>query len=232
MTCEQAAQRIIDDLTGNLAPAEVRQLQEHLATCDACRAEASGLEQTWADLGRLAAPAAGPSGVARLADRLAPSHRGAGRAPGGRPRRAGPMIGALAASVVMGLLVGYQIGQAGGEGAVVAPQGSEFLLLLREPAGGLQVSGVSEDELVGEYSAWGRALRDDGAWLDAARLEASPGRWVAGPQGRPVVPELAGAPFITGYFLVQMSDGDAALAAARQSPHLKYGGTIEIREIR
>jgi hypothetical protein len=45
------------------------------------------------------------------------------------------------------------------------------------------------------------------------------------------MPDLADAPFISGYFLVQVPDADAALDAARRSPHLKYGGTIEIRAI-
>ncbi len=230
MTCEQAAQHIIDDLTGNLAPAEARQLRDHLATCDACRAEAGGLEQTWADLGRLASPAAGPSGVARLAERLAPSD-GAGRAPVGSRRRLAPMALALAASVLVGLFAGYQAGRAGGDAPVQPGLGSEYLLLLRGPPGGLRVAGVSESELVEEYRDWALALQEEDVLLGAERLAASSGLWVAGVEGRRVAPELADAPFISGYFLVRVPDADAALAAARLGPHIKYGGTIEIREI-
>jgi len=34
-----------------------------------------------------------------------------------------------------------------------------------------------------------------------------------------------------GYFLIKAQDMNAALAIARTCPHLKYGGSIEIRPI-
>ena len=58
MKCEQAAQLIVDDLTGNLSSAESEELRRHVETCASCRAEAESLRETWQDLGELAAPVA------------------------------------------------------------------------------------------------------------------------------------------------------------------------------
>ena len=34
-----------------------------------------------------------------------------------------------------------------------------------------------------------------------------------------------------GYFLIQAESYEEAVRVARQSPHIAYGGTIEVREI-
>ncbi len=139
---------------------------------------------------------------------------------------------AIAASAVLGLFVGYQGGQVGSQGAVESGLASEFLLLLREPAGGLPAAALpSQTELVREYREWALVLEEEGRLAGAERLEAPSGFWVTGAEGRRVAPELADAPLIGGYFIVRASDADAVLETARQSPHLRYGGTIEVREI-
>jgi hypothetical protein len=45
------------------------------------------------------------------------------------------------------------------------------------------------------------------------------------------VPRDGGGEFVSGFFLVEAVNLDAAEAIARTSPHLEYGGSIEIRPI-
>jgi len=53
MICEQADKLLMDSLMGALGAEDRRQLDEHLATCERCREEATGVESLWQDLGDL-----------------------------------------------------------------------------------------------------------------------------------------------------------------------------------
>jgi hypothetical protein len=64
--------------------------------------------------------------------------------------------------------------------------------------------------------------------VSAEKLRDEAGRWLA-PGGATVRP--AGRELVTGFFVIRARDYDHALELARQSPHLKYGGTIEVRAI-
>lgn len=60
LTCEETFRRLDDFLDRELSPDEMRRVQEHLDTCEACtrefRFEASVLESVKAKLRRIAAP--------------------------------------------------------------------------------------------------------------------------------------------------------------------------------
>lgn len=53
MNCEQADKLLVDSLMGDLGFEERRELEEHLAVCESCQEEATGVETLWQDLGDL-----------------------------------------------------------------------------------------------------------------------------------------------------------------------------------
>ena len=53
MKCEQAQRLLMDSLMGRLEDADRRQLDEHLAGCERCRAESHNVETLWQQLGDL-----------------------------------------------------------------------------------------------------------------------------------------------------------------------------------
>ncbi len=231
MKCEQAAQLIVDDLTGNLSSAESEDLRRHVETCASCRAEAESLRETWQGLGKLAAPVPGAAGVARLADQLAGTGASAAR-PRSTPWSGNWKVGAaIAASLMLSLVVGYGIGAR----SLVVPEeeaGLEFLLLLREPMNpppGVVVP--SNDQAFREYGEWATQLANRGSLIAADPLDDDGAVWLSGPDGTMSTVDPGNAPVIGGFFLIRADNVESALETARASPHLKYGGTIELRAV-
>jgi len=149
---------------------------------------------------------------------------------GGRVPRA---IGTLVAAATL-IAVGFVAGRAGG-GATAPPDAApdarpKYVLLLHEFAEG-RVPDKVEEELVSEYRDWGNALggrgelvggwklRDDGQILNEA-----PDRPRSDFVFRP-------GESLGGLFIVRAEDYAGAVRLAESSPHAKYGGTIEVREV-
>ena len=65
MDCEEARNRLADDLTGSLDEPERDRLRTHLDACAACRAEADALQDVWTKLGAI--PAERPDSAAMRA---------------------------------------------------------------------------------------------------------------------------------------------------------------------
>ena len=84
-----------------------------------------------------------------------------------------------------------------------------------------------------KYSAWAQSLRERGVWLGSERL--TPQGRVLKPNGKGV--RITDGPYAEskevfgGYWAIDVSSFDEAVECCRNSPHLEYGGTIEIREI-
>jgi hypothetical protein len=81
------------------------------------------------------------------------------------------------------------------------------------------------ERLVREYGEWAGALAAAGALVAAGELRVEGARWVtpvgwndADPTAEP----------LGGFFVVRASDADAAAELALGSPHLGYGGVIEV----
>ena len=132
-----------------------------------------------------------------------------------------------AAAATVLIAVGFLAGRWSGAGEA-APTGERFLLLLvGDPS-----LGDHEKELrfYDEYSAWGGRLAASGHLLSAAWLD-DPRPSLAGAEGGvSVTPETPGAG-VSGYFMIRARDEQEAITLARDSPHLKYGGRIEIRRL-
>lgn len=107
----------------------------------------------------------------------------------------------------------------------------EFVLLLRNSPQGLRPQSV-EDQMqrVREYGLWASKMN---GILDGERL-AGDAKILNLIDGRPVVSEMeadAKQTAIAGYFLIKADDYQQAITIAQTCPHLKYGGTVEIRQI-
>jgi hypothetical protein len=116
-----------------------------------------------------------------------------------------------------------------------APQsGPLYMLLLYENADyRAPTTPEANRERVGEYGSWARAIAESGRFVDGNELAAD-GRWcrpngggldVAAPVADPVRGTLA------GYFVIGASNDEDAIAVTRDCPHLKHGGTVEVRRI-
>lgn len=144
-----------------------------------------------------------------------------------RGRRRLAIAAAVAALAVF--LAGYWAGSLGGGPALPGdPPATDglYLLLLREPVGGLATDGRTEEELTAEYAAW-------------ARSEARAGRLVRGERLAPEALRIGGARVpdrpatteISGFFLIRAPDLERAANIAQDCPHVRYGGAIELRPI-
>jgi hypothetical protein len=103
-------------------------------------------------------------------------------------------------------------------------EGSTFLFLVRgeEPQ-----AAVSGDTLVREYQAWASSLAQQGRLVGANKLMDEPGRWISAP----TLGETRTRSDVSGYFLVSAAGYDEAVEIAGSSPHIRYGGTFEIRQV-
>lgn len=109
-----------------------------------------------------------------------------------------------------------------------APQGERYLLLLvGDPS-----FGDREKELrfYDEYAAWGGKLAAAGHLVSAARLD-DPRPSLAAVDGRVSLSSEQSGAGVSGFFMIRARDEQEAIALARDSPHLEYGGRIEIRRL-
>lgn len=156
----------------------------------------------------------------------------------GARRRAGiPPALALAASVLVllgGAVIGVMLEPHLRPSSVSQPQEPRFLLLLRGSAAG-QSADLTEEFLRTEYTRWAREQAGKGVLVSGEELDES-GRILRIDQKGLLSVEPAGTPpstqdFVAGYFLIRAGDYGQAVAIARGCPHLKYGGTVEVRAL-
>ena len=225
MDCQRVREAFVDGLTGNLTDTEREEIQAHLAGCEACGAETARLSGTWNVLGSLEVPAPDPSLVERFALRL--RRAGLERWPAWRSWAA---AGSLAATLAIGFAVGYawrSVGP-GGSSPAAAPRPG-YMLLLR---GSGSVPANDAQAAYDEYAAWAAELARDDRLVSAEEL-ADEATWLVAdatePTARP--PAHALSEPVVGFFWIRAANADSAIAQALNSPHLRRGGTIEIREI-
>jgi hypothetical protein len=108
----------------------------------------------------------------------------------------------------------------------------DFMLVLREN----QATHASREEelrIAKEYGSWARELMGRGVLSDGEKL-MDEARTLTLVDGRLLISKAetnqrdAG---IAGYFLIKAQNYEQAMKIAESCPHLKYGGTIEVRQI-
>lgn len=216
MTHDVAIDLVVDSLVEQLEPGQARDLEQHLATCTTCAAEATELRQLWGDLDALPRPTPDVAAALRLGKRLATARRKSRWLPA---LRAAAVVVLVGAGVVAGRMMPRDDGDRG-SGTVIDADAGAFLFLIR----GTEPDRIAPaEELVAEYGAWAEELATEGRLIGGERLTDDPGLWV-GKEG-------PGLEVVSGFFLVRAMDYVEAEKIALASPHVAFGGTIEVRAI-
>ncbi len=99
---------------------------------------------------------------------------------------------------------------------------SKYALMLYEPES--FDSSLSHETLASEYGTWASTL--GGRFVAGEALGDARTINAVGP-----VAELPRTERPTGYFIVRAATWDAAMAIARDCPHLRHGGIVSVRAI-
>jgi hypothetical protein len=238
MECERVREDFVERLTGSLDAERSKAIDEHLAGCAACRAETVRMREIWNELGALKAPA--PSGAAGRVGRLIDARAGSAQiVPARRAlgQRVAISVLALAASLVIGVVIGQRTRSepANTPPTVASAPKERYVLLLHGPARTAPASAaqaaadsVAEQAIVAEYRAWAIGLRNSGALVIAEKLADDPLMMLTA-NGATQMPRNT-ADELGGFFLIQ-ADSAEAFRIARACPHLKHGGTVQVRRI-
>ncbi|HXD32813.1 MAG TPA: hypothetical protein VN643_16945 [Pyrinomonadaceae bacterium] len=141
-----------------------------------------------------------------------------------------PGYGQLAAGFAIALVlfvVGVFVGSKWNTKAA-PPEEAGFILIVRnESAESGPKTPQEELERVKEYGSWARDLGGKGMLLGGEKLKDE--SRVLGPKEEAYTKPVEGG--MGGYFLLPATSYDQALAIARTCPHLKHGGSVELRQI-
>lgn len=245
--CERTIERLLDSLTGESDIALDAETRRHLESCPTCQAAAEEHRRLWSELDEIGVPALDPSHTERFRQRLTAEVAAAVTDPHRKRARlwrpgAYRRVAALLAAALLGGAAGYLAPQPGGAGSAATDSGPPaagvgrpaFLLLLHEQPGAMASGAEEGGAVVAEYAAWAGELAADGRLLGAEKLSDEGGLWLAPVEGRIAVrdrsvPQLEDV--VTGYFVIRAQDYTEATSIAMTSPHLRYGGSIELRQI-
>ncbi len=110
----------------------------------------------------------------------------------------------------------------------------KYMLFLHEDDG--QVAGRPQDEMmrvIQEYGAWATKMREEGRFVGGEKL-CDTGKVLRKKAGKIVVtdgPYAESKEIVGGFFTITAKDYAEACEIAKQCPHLKYDGRVEVREI-
>ena len=112
---------------------------------------------------------------------------------------------------------------------------SKFLVIPRDNQVDFSdFSGEDMEKVIEQYVAWGRKVGDGGRTLDSNKLKDGEGRVLRGSGG---TFSVADGPFkeatevVGGYWIIEASDYDEVVSLVEDHPHLRYGTSLEIREV-
>ena len=141
-------------------------------------------------------------------------------------------VGLSLACLILGVAVGLWWGVKRASGTTDQPP-AQFMLMLRTAANEPADRSPEELQRVEEYSAWARKIGQAGFLVDGEKL-TNETKVVELTNGKTIVSgdqiDSHEKP-IGGYFLIRANDYQQAIRIAEECPHLKHGGTIEIRRI-
>lgn len=145
-----------------------------------------------------------------------------------------PRIGLAVAASLSFFVLGALAGAKWASGPGRKTNAPEFMLVLRSAPEQTQPRSPGEVmERVREYGDWAGRLRQQGVRVDGEKLGRE-ARILRAAGGSAAVSENrseAGPDAIAGYFLIEAQGYEQAVKVAEGCPHLKYGGTIEVRQI-
>lgn len=239
MNCQQARDSLGALVSGDIESPPRDDLEAHLRSCSACRAEFEELESVWQELGRLPAyrvPDELKESLESLSSRAGAGSPNSFPAKARLPRRA-MLLQAVAALLLLasGIAIGYRLqpaAEAEKSAGSAAGQMSRYLLLLRATETS-ELSDSRQEQLVLEYASWYRSLVARGLGLEGERLQKERQLIVRENGGVSLLGPQAfsdGDVAVSGFFLVQAESLAKALEIASTCPHLRVGA-IEVRAL-
>lgn len=110
----------------------------------------------------------------------------------------------------------------------------DFILLLHQSTE--EPANNSPDDfsaMIQEYMAWTDKIRTSGHHKQGEKLTDDFGKVLHGGDKVTVTdgPFAESKEVVGGFYLIQAKDYEEACKVAETSPHLKYGGSIEVRQI-
>jgi hypothetical protein len=106
----------------------------------------------------------------------------------------------------------------------------QFALLLYEDTGYRAAPPEGTQARIAEYAGWARKLASEDRLVDAGKLSDTGALLLAAGEVSSVVPR-AEEGMLAGFFIIRAADRGEAERIAAECPHLKYGGTISLRDI-
>lgn len=110
-----------------------------------------------------------------------------------------------------------------------------YMLFLHEDQG--QFDGRSQSEMmkvIKEYGAWADKMRKAKRFAGGEKLTDDAGK-VLRPKGGKIVvtdgPYAESKEVVGGFFTIKAKNYAEACKIARECPHLKYGGRVEVRQV-
>jgi hypothetical protein len=220
MSCDEYRAHIAADLLGELGDDERGTLESHLAGCADCRTQAERTRAVWRELGTVRMPVWSDARRALALDHL----RSAASAVS---RPAWPRRWAWAASLVLAFATGTLAPTVWLRARAIGTETPQYLLLLAAPPRP-RLPEAADRAVVDEYRRWAASLAARGQLVSAQRLRNGAGMVLTAQGNAAYVP---GDSEIGGFFLIRAASEAEALAIARRSPHLKYGGTVVVRPV-
>ncbi len=108
---------------------------------------------------------------------------------------------------------------------------SQYMLLLYEdPSGWQKMSPEEMQKAIEKYSAWSKKP----FVMNGKRLAEEPGRVVRPHDGKPRAtdgPYSETKEILGGFYTIEAANYDEAVERSLDHPHLKFGGTIEVRHL-
>lgn len=109
------------------------------------------------------------------------------------------------------------------------PATPEFVLVLRGRwSDDIQLEPEEFERRLGELQEWTHDLASQGVLINASDLALEQGVRFGSPEA-PVPGQVPETDYIVGVLTLRMDAYHDALAVARSSPHLRYGGTVTVR---
>ncbi len=109
---------------------------------------------------------------------------------------------------------------------------SDYMLLFRGTNWDKELTLEERGRVVADWYAWFDRLKKEGKCLGGHPLQDE-GKIVSGKNGRAVAdgPFAESKEAIGGYFYLQVSGEDEAVAIAQECPGLEYGCVVEVRPV-
>ena len=112
---------------------------------------------------------------------------------------------------------------------------AEYMLFLHEsPEDFKDYSPEEIQKIIMEYREWHERTAKDGTMIEGHKLTDEPGKVLRPDRGKVLVtdgPYSETKEVIGGMIIVKAANYDEAIEIAKSSPHLAYGGRIEVRQI-